>query len=87
MHNGRLKATVTIPPTTLENLKSLEDTKDAEDPSKTLTFKDELGEKAKLPLLFARLELNFSDDKSEIDSGILWEYNQDPSREGAEGVR
>ncbi|EXM08776.1 hypothetical protein FOIG_01838 [Fusarium odoratissimum NRRL 54006] len=87
MHNGRLKATVTIPPTTLENLKSLEDTKDAEDPSKTLTFKDELGEEAKLPLLFARLELNFSDDKSEIDSGILWEYNQDPSREGVEGVR
>ncbi|KAL9566594.1 hypothetical protein ACKAV7_009509 [Fusarium commune] len=87
MHNGRLKATVTIPPTTLENLKSLEDTKDAEDPSKTLTFKDELGEEAKLPLLFARLELNFSDDKSEIVSGTLWEYNQDPSREGAEGVR
>ncbi|RKL20259.1 hypothetical protein BFJ68_g2968 [Fusarium oxysporum] len=87
MHNGRLKATVTIPPTTLENLKSLEDTKDAEDPSKTLTFKEELGEEAKLPLLFARLELNFSDDKSEIDTGILWEYNQDPLREGAEGVR
>ncbi|KAI1050275.1 hypothetical protein LB506_001923 [Fusarium annulatum] len=87
MHNGRLKATVTIPPTTLENLKSLEDRKDAEDPSKTSTFKDELGEEAKLPLLFARLELNFSDDKSEIVSGTLWEYNQDPSREGAEGIR
>nr|RBQ92859.1 hypothetical protein FVER53263_01741 [Fusarium verticillioides] len=87
MHNGRLKATVTILPTTLESLKSLEDRKDAEDPSKTLTFKDELGEEAKLPLLFARLELNFSDDKSEIVSGTLWEYNQDPSREGAEGIR
>ncbi|KAF4958438.1 hypothetical protein FGADI_2360 [Fusarium gaditjirri] len=87
MHNGRVKATVTISPTTLENLKSLEDRKDAEDPSKTLTFKDELGEDAKLPLLFARLELIFSDDKSEIVSGTLWEYNQDPSREGAEGIR
>ncbi|KAF5540996.1 hypothetical protein FMEXI_8148 [Fusarium mexicanum] len=87
MHNGRLKATATILPTTLENLKSLEDRKDAEDPSKSLTFKAELGEEAKLPLLFARLELNFSADRSEIVSGTLWEYNQDPSREGAEGIR
>ncbi|KAF5647461.1 hypothetical protein F52700_1321 [Fusarium sp. NRRL 52700] len=87
MHDGRLKATITILPTTLENLKSLEDRKDAKDPSKMLTFKDALGEEAKLPLLFARLELNFSDDKSEIVSGTLWEYNQDPSMEGAEGIR
>ncbi|KAF4440843.1 hypothetical protein FACUT_3161 [Fusarium acutatum] len=87
MHNGRLKATVTILPTTLENLKSLENRKDAEDPSKTLTFKDELGEEAKLPFLFAKLKLNFSDDMSEITSGTLWENNQDPSREGAEGIR
>ncbi|KAF5564990.1 hypothetical protein FNAPI_1875 [Fusarium napiforme] len=56
MYNGRLKATVTILPTTLENLKSLEDRKDAEDPSKTLTFKDELGEEDKVQNVLLEVE-------------------------------
>jgi hypothetical protein len=83
----RVKATVSLAPTTLEILHQLQDEKAAEDPSKTVTFKTNLQSDVSLPMLYARIEMTFSPDSTEVVSGTLWEYNFDSSKAGAEGIR
>ena len=85
--SSQVKATITIPPSTLENIHHAQDQKEAEDPSKVLRFKEKLLSDTSLPILFSRIELLLSPDMTQVVSGTLWEYNLDTSRVGAEGTR